>query len=725
MTAQPGSDGLSLGGLRLWPTVCLRSAGLPFGALQALAAGDLMALVDRSEPAAALERRLADHWREAVAATADADWSDTFLAALMWQNPGVATTTVRPLLTGRYRSGSAKQRYKLAALTSYLQRYAAKNDSIGFFGPVAWGGFAPIGETVRWEPGAEVIAESRVFLEDWAAHELRRAGGTARRRPLLAPHVRPEIDHLRLPMGATIAVDRAAASVLRLCTGARTTAEIAAELAAPLDRPSAVEAVIAEFASRGLVGYAVDDDLDTAAAGCAQRLRGLADVARSPAELADGLAELDQVFEAATGATARRSRGDAATGRTVARIESRRAVRLTVATRVLADLDPPMTVLLHVARWLVQQSVERILSALRSTITRSGAASVPLVDLWLAHADLWFALQPRFLAAVIAELRQRWARSLPVPAGQRAAALDCAEALAAVRQHFPLQAWPDSQVEAYACPDLLIGLPDGDPAGQPGYVLGELHLGRNTLATSLFSACGDIGPELDRQWRADGGQLVSLSVSHTAGGTRMRSRFAPLTGHEVATSLLSPLRPGSLRLADFDVSADPGGGLTARHVAGAATVPLPALLSDAIAVSLSNLFQPFAPARHQPRVSLGPLVVARESWTLTGTEAHRLRAARGAGRLVEVRRLVRDLDLPRFLFARSEPGAKPFLVDALSPASVDLLVRQLRRTAAPCVLTEMLPAPSALWLTDRAGHVYTSELRLAVDLFPAGPSRAG
>jgi hypothetical protein len=93
----------------------------------------------------------------------------------------------------------------------------------------------------------------------------------------------------------------------------------------------------------------------------------------------------------------------------------------------------------------------------------------------------------------------------------------------------------------------------------------------------------------------------------------MRSRFAPLAEQEMATSLQSPaLLRGALRPADFDVTAD-ADRLTARHHDGTVTVPLLALLSDAIAVSLTNLFRPFAPAPHRPRVSLGRLVIDRES----------------------------------------------------------------------------------------------------------------
>jgi len=66
--------------------------------------------------------------------------------------------------------------------------------------------------------------------------------------------------------------------------------------------------------------------------------------------------------------------------------------------------------------------------------------------------------------------------------------------------------------------------------------------------------------------------------------------------------------------------------------------------------------------------------------------------------------------------------SKPFLLDLDSLASVDLLARAVRRAAGGQVtVTEMLPEPDRLWLTDAAGDRYTAELRMvAVDRRHAG-----
>jgi hypothetical protein len=73
--------------------------------------------------------------------------------------------------------------------------------------------------------------------------------------------------------------------------------------------------------------------------------------------------------------------------------------------------------------------------------------------------------------------------------------------------------------------------------------------------------------------------------------------------------------------------------------------------------------------------------------------------------------------MPRFVFVRTRAGTKPFFVDFDSPLSIDVLARAARRAAADAdpqevvTVTEMLPAPDQMWLTDAEGRRYASELR--------------
>src|SRR5205085_1931106 len=86
------------------------------------------------------------------------------------------------------------------------------------------------------------------------------------------------------------------------------------------------------------------------------------------------------------------------------------------------------------------------------------------------------------------------------------------------------------------------------------------------------------------------------------------------------------------------------------------------------------------------------------------------------------RRWMRTHNMPRWVFVRTTTEKKPFYVDFDSPTTLDAFARAVRRTAespyadAHIKVTEMLPDPQQIWLLDREGQHYTSELRIvAVD----------
>ena len=80
-------------------------------------------------------------------------------------------------------------------VASYWQRYCAKNDTIGFFGPLAWGRFAEEGPAVSVRAGG-LVRECVVHLEVWAVEALARAVGL---ETVLPMDPFPERDPARAP----------------------------------------------------------------------------------------------------------------------------------------------------------------------------------------------------------------------------------------------------------------------------------------------------------------------------------------------------------------------------------------------------------------------------------------------------------------------------------------------------------------------------------------------
>ena len=65
----------------------------------------------------------------------------------------------------------SRARGRQEIVASYWQRYCAKNDTIGFFGPLAWGRIADDGPPLRSRAGS-LVRERAVHLEAWPVQAL-------------------------------------------------------------------------------------------------------------------------------------------------------------------------------------------------------------------------------------------------------------------------------------------------------------------------------------------------------------------------------------------------------------------------------------------------------------------------------------------------------------------------------------------------------------------------
>ena len=107
-------------------------------------------------------------------------------------------------------------------VAAYLQRYCAKNDTIGYFGPVGWGRWSDQGPALVATPGAGLLAERAVHFEHWAIDALaQRLSQDAEVRswlePWLAPHLRVEGRTLSLPR-RRVTLSKQVAQVVAACT---------------------------------------------------------------------------------------------------------------------------------------------------------------------------------------------------------------------------------------------------------------------------------------------------------------------------------------------------------------------------------------------------------------------------------------------------------------------------------------------------------------------------
>jgi hypothetical protein len=96
-----------------------------------------------------------------------------FAEAVIWQNRSAYRTAVAKIAGAGAGSGS-KRRRREGVVAGYWQRYCAKNDTVGFFGPLAWGEVRDDGWSFRHATGssftgAEVSTRSTEPAEVLAA----------------------------------------------------------------------------------------------------------------------------------------------------------------------------------------------------------------------------------------------------------------------------------------------------------------------------------------------------------------------------------------------------------------------------------------------------------------------------------------------------------------------------------------------------------------------------
>jgi hypothetical protein len=660
----------------LWPVAAVRGAGMPFDWLAGLSGPDDVAT-------------LRELLREPL-----------FLAALVWQNPGMVrnwaaqpTATITPI---RARS-----------LARYAQRYCAKNDSIGFFGPVGWA------ELVD-DPGDRLVVTGSggtrrcdVSFEHWAISAVARTWEADERvRPHLPVRLNPAVHddgtQLHRPYRPALARDTSTAELLRVGVLR------AGWLVQPGTHPQ--HALRVQVAA--LPDPAVRADLLSELDGLDGALAEAAKVSDQPAELNEALAALDERFTTVTGNSAVRGKPEAAAGRTLAYLDCRRDLDVRVPAGLVAGLAAPLALLLRSARWFTAQVAE----AAEEHFERSYAAlrrsrdEVRLSDLHLASADLLSGGPGTPIHEISKDFQLRWTEVLRGSTGVVSSA--DIEPLVAALFHATGPGWAAAR---HHSPDVMLSLTDQGPR----WVLGELHLAMNTLDQQFFhTVCDD--PE----------RLVALTECDMAGGRIVpcyplgpeidSRRYPPLAVHlpdrylywSYSDDMGAPEGAPSVPATGLVVRR--GGDGLAAGPRGGWSVPVREFFGEFLSALVVNRFRLPAPG---PRLAIDDLVIRRATWHFPAADLPAGTVARSGYRPDALSRWLADRGLPRHLFARVPGETKPFYVDLAAPLTVGNLARYWRRATDGTVeLQEMLPDPDELWLRDPDGRRYTSEFRMvAVD----------
>lgn len=737
----------------------LRHAGMPFDLLATLAAPDALlsaadALLDEEQTLAAaaevtgiaaertraavnaadpalLPARDDDAWRAAAARWGDAvrtyrkafDEADSEAAealrgvmarpdvqeAVFLSNPEVYRNMLVPFLDGP-RPDNARWRRVRRQLYTYLQRFCAKNETVSFFGPMAYGTTRPgHGVTLR----TDVPRRRRVFFAQWAGREV--ADAVAR-----DPRLRTVLPFRR--------------------TGAPPPAGAAAGAAA--GTPAGADELLAAVASFGTEGATLPRVAEAVHAGLrdtATRLRPLVaggrlvfGIAAAPYELDPLGTMLDRLARLPDGEAVREWTG---------RIGRLRAL----LTEVEATPFP--------GRTAAVERLEHAFSQVTGTPARRGAGAV-----YADRAVFYEECASPFALEVGEETLRSWAErigpALELSAAhgaavQRAAAAKVRDALGAgpaldlleyserlrdvfdpggsrfVPDHVPVHP-TDRQRQVtgellaaaallpgdrYALVDLCPAVSDVRQLPDAHLVLGRCHhhlLTDGWLGT-MFPGGDGFGADA-RRWVADRPGLVGFDVGRRNKGYYLFPGRRVVLRSPSAADADDPHTVWPQRITVENTAVGPRcRDETGREV----SVYLP--LSDYVkyppyaAISPPQVLHAvFGGPADTSEVTVGGVVYQRPRWTL---DAAAVSARTPYARFLKLRRLARTRVPGRFVFCRTDRERKPYLIDLESVLAADLAAH-VAKGSTLVTAEQMRPGPEELWLRDENGHRYTCELRM-------------
>ena len=694
---------------------------------------------------------------EAIAAIAR---DDRFRRAVLLQNRAALNTILPSFDAPRSRTSKHRQHEELIA--SYVQRYCVKNDSIGFFGPVGWVEFDPSKDALDARPGPDLIDKSDLYFEYWAIEALGEtiAADPAAREsipPRRRPAFRIEGNRLHHARGSD-ELPPLVAAVLEACDGQQTPRQIAARFRAALGgRENAIVLeVLRQLAQREVISWTfwlpyeqhperrlraqferIENEplrtralasLDELEAARARVFAALGDAAALDAALGN----LDETFVRLTGRAVNRNAGQMYAGRTLVYLDCRRDMQMEIGADVFEALATPMSLLITGIRWLTARAAElyraefaRIFGELAGT-----RDSIPVQQFWEAADGVLFAERrakheiPMFRA--LDEFQQRWESILAIPDDAHAVHYSSAALRARVEETFAAPA-PGWQMARYHSPDVMICADSVESIRSGDYtlVLGEVHSAYNS-ARPFFAASQHPDPAAMQQAIDD--DLAEPQIwflqPRKGGEATVRTGGAMFSPKDYYLEIFdesivwAPPRP-ILRVADFAVARTPR-GLVVRSVDGRMEFDALEFFGVVLTRHALNSVKLLGKRTHAPRITIDRLALSRETWSFPAAELDFARAERECDRFAGARRWAREHGLPRMTFFRVHVERKPLYLDFESPIYVETFCKCIRRVLASdrpderVTVSEMLPTPDQVWLSDAAGEKYASEFRTVV-----------
>lgn len=738
------------------PHFVLRSAGFPFSLLEAFrcpqtyAAASAVGWTDadlqaHADAARALFEREKQRGRAAIVELVS---DPAFQEAIYLSSPDFFENNlgkyVKAVGSGQINSDLRRIERRLF---SYIQRFAAKNETTSIFGPLNYGDFGPTAgqqacELAYCEDGDGALIRRRsVFLAYWAVKALAAAvsrdPGLAQDLPLRLHPMVQVVPGLGLKLhqtGKDIRLPPALVGLMAGIDGRRSTAQLCRECAAPervafhkliaslLDRGCVQRGPFVSSSELHLLGRLIAD-VDTLPDSPARRLwlerlqawQGWCGT-MSSAPLSERrmmLRDAEARFTADTGLQARRGQGEMYADRTIFYEEALGNVqRLRFSLSTHDAMCCKLRGALELSAALGHHQWQHLRAeglALLRRLSPDGRA-LPFAN-FIAATQAQIPEFPEAPApALLQQLEQQVRRQ--ASAGQTRVVDVASSSL-----HLPEVSHP-----LYSLPDMFISAADEDALRQGHFdvFLGKLHhhlLVPSWLTTFLPDEAG-LRSELRQLLSTKGlDRLVGLEVM------RRNKGFYAFTGTRIlyAEEPAPDLDVERLFMRDLLVGVDEHGQLRLfapgwPHLNLYLTLADHARYAPFAMFSLPWLAQvQVSTGEHTPRVLIDGVVIQREHWLLSAQEILATRGADEFSSFMRLTQLCTACGLPQQVYAKGQ-DRKPIFIDLAIP-QCHVLLRAMAEKADTLHVEEMYPGPGGLWL-NRAKGGFTCELRANVFKLP-------
>jgi hypothetical protein len=623
----------------------------------------------------------------------------------------------------------------------YLQRIAAKNDTLSAFGPTCWGRVEPSVVGARLAPRAG-IAHRDTYVEKWVVAALARAvSADDEARMEIAPRIRGDV------FLAGDAVVRADGS--RVCLAPEAVAYLRAVDGSTPARSLGSRDILDRLVSEGLVAWALE-----AVELAAHRLELMrAEIAAwsNPAPRTRWLAEVDsllaaqQAFAQAADVAGRRRimkaaaetaaswggtapggralyRGDNAIGEDCVR-DTGFALSPEVAGALTRDAASWLDLWRDSYTCLIRRAAAGLRELLQSAPTHRGRVLLPA---FLHHCEsqgfpLTGSGLVRLAAPAVEEIRRAFWAAIDDRRQDAPEWLLTSDDIRRVRAGLnvePLAAFTFPSVDFQIAAESIGAI----ASGQFSVVISEVHAASSIMQHGLMWSCPDRKPLADALQAMTGAAGVlhygSERVSATAHTT---ADLVGLLGERLLIAGTGRVPAGARTIAParIEVVVDEAtGDVALRELESGKRVG--SFAQDWV---VWHAFHPFVlnRERHTPRLRLGRVIVQRQSWVL-GIDEFNGELAFGPPLAAMIAELRGRRGLPRWVFARPAEGTfgpstivgrqkdrKPICIDLESILGMELLAHWVARYER-LEVTEMLPRPSQLWWREESGR-YSFEIR--------------